>query len=233
MHTGIGHIVELSLQGDWLQARLKCAANLVPGPGQYLLASRTDQEFPVPIFYTDSAPEGFMIAHPFPENWLPGQTLALRGPLGRGFDLAPITHKLALIAKTDTPVRLLGLIGLAFKRQSEVVLLTDQPADYLPSQVEVQPLSALSDVFAWADFLACDVLIDDVADLKLQFRNLEALNPQLMATSPGTRGSVQLLVRTSMPCGGLAECGICALRTSSSWKRACVDGPVFDLQDLK
>ena len=42
----------------------------------------------------------------------------------------------------------------------------------------------------------------------------------------------QALVLASMPCAGLAGCGVCALRTRRGWRLACEDGPVFPLQDL-
>jgi NAD(P)H-flavin reductase len=42
----------------------------------------------------------------------------------------------------------------------------------------------------------------------------------------------QVLVRTSIPCGGIADCGVCAVMTKSNWKLACKDGPVFDLKEL-
>jgi NAD(P)H-flavin reductase len=35
-----------------------------------------------------------------------------------------------------------------------------------------------------------------------------------------------------MPCGGVADCGACAVETRLGWKLACEDGPVFDLIDL-
>jgi NAD(P)H-flavin reductase len=40
------------------------------------------------------------------------------------------------------------------------------------------------------------------------------------------------LVVAPMPCGGLAECGVCAVTTRRGWKLACKDGPVFDLGEL-
>ena len=35
-----------------------------------------------------------------------------------------------------------------------------------------------------------------------------------------------------MPCGGAAECGICAVPFGRGWKLACKDGPVFELNPL-
>jgi dihydroorotate dehydrogenase electron transfer subunit len=37
---------------------------------------------------------------------------------------------------------------------------------------------------------------------------------------------------TEMPCGGLGDCGVCALTSGRAWKLACQDGPVFDIHEL-
>jgi len=42
----------------------------------------------------------------------------------------------------------------------------------------------------------------------------------------------QVLIRTPVPCGGVAECGVCAVTVKSNWKMACKDGPVFDWRDI-
>jgi len=46
------------------------------------------------------------------------------------------------------------------------------------------------------------------------------------------RWGAQVLVRTPVPCGGIAECGVCAVTLKSEWKLACKDGPVFDWGEL-
>ncbi|MBI3152940.1 MAG: hypothetical protein HYZ21_12455, partial [Chloroflexi bacterium] len=46
------------------------------------------------------------------------------------------------------------------------------------------------------------------------------------------QGEAQVLIRTQMPCGALAECGICAVMVGQQWKMACKDGPVFDWKEL-
>jgi hypothetical protein len=45
-------------------------------------------------------------------------------------------------------------------------------------------------------------------------------------------GDAQVLVVTPAPCGGLAECGVCAVTTRRGWKMACKDGPVFSLNEF-
>jgi dihydroorotate dehydrogenase electron transfer subunit len=43
---------------------------------------------------------------------------------------------------------------------------------------------------------------------------------------------VKALVMTPIPCGGIAECGACAVPAHRGWKLACRDGPVFNLNEL-
>jgi dihydroorotate dehydrogenase electron transfer subunit len=219
MHTGNGRLVELILTNGSRYARLACPDNLIPAPGQYLLASDgSDAVLPVPIFYTDSAPGGFISTTS--EEWTPGQRLYLRGPLGRGFTLPVTARKVGLIAFDDSPARLRGLIQPALKQEASVVLVCDQHVDDLADEVEVQPLSALEEILKWADYVGIDV---DRA-------NLGQLMPRL--AQPTHLLTVQVLVRTPLPCGGVAECGVCAVVTRSGWQMACKDGPVFDLRDL-
>jgi NAD(P)H-flavin reductase len=219
MHTGTGRIVELLLEDECLYGRISCAPSLVPAPGQYLLAGRgSDSLLPVPLFHTDSAPQGFIC--PVPETWKPGDLLSLRGPLGRGFSLPISARKVGLVAFDCPPSRLHGLVALALRQNASVVLLCDSSADHLPDEVEVQPLSALDAITQWADFLALDV----------DRENIRKLVERLEDGKPGMAWQhSQILVRAPMPCGGIAECGICALTTNSEWKMACKDGPVFNL----
>ena len=43
-------------------------------------------------------------------------------------------------------------------------------------------------------------------------------------------GAGQALVTLPMPCGGLGECGACAVPIRRGWKLACQDGPVLDVR---
>ena len=222
MNAGNGRVVEVILADGYRYARIACPEKLIPGPGQYLLASdSSDAALPVPIFYTDSAPQGFTTL--VPNSWSPGRILQLRGPLGRGFTLPFSARKIGLVALDDAPARLRGLIQPALKQDASVVLLCGQSGDDVPDEVEVQPLSALEDILPWADYLALDVDRNNLQPL------VERLRQQ---NSPSVIQQAQVLIRTPMPCGGIAECGSCAVVTKSGWQMACKDGPVFDLREI-
>ena len=224
MQTGQAQVIELILQDGLRSARLSCLGNLIPAPGQYLLAGdASDPLLPAPLFYTDSAPAGFIAAPPLPDSWKPGQEIRLRGPLGRGFTLPISARRVALVAYDDTPARLRGLIRLGLRQDAAIVLVGDSAPDQLPYDVEVQPLSTLSEVCEWSDYMAFDVARENLPELGKRLGSLNQMSAYREA---------QVLIRTLMPCGGVAECGVCAVTLKSNWKMACKDGPVFDWRDI-
>jgi NAD(P)H-flavin reductase len=204
--------------------RVACPSNLIPAPGQYLLASDdSDSPLPVPLFYTDSVPQGFTAAAPLVSNWTPGLELYLRGPVGRGFNLPLEARKVGLVAFDYTPARLRGLIRPALEQDAAVVLLCDSAADNLPDDVEVQPLSMLNEIAGWADYIAFDVARE----------NLNLLRERLRKPNQWSVGKkTEIMIRTQIPCGGIADCGICAVTLKADWKLACKDGPVFDWMEV-
>jgi NAD(P)H-flavin reductase len=225
MHIGKGQVFELILEDGIRHARVSCPSNLIPSPGQYLLAGDgSDSPLPVPLFHTDSAAQGFIAAAPIPDSWNPGMELHLRGPLGHGFDLPLSARKVGLIALDVSPARLRGLIQLALNQDAAVVIVCKTNPENLPDEVEVHPLSTLNDMVDWADYLVFDVARDNLNQLK---QRLGKLN-QVAAGK-----DAQVLIRTPVPCGGVAECGICAVTLKSTWKLACKDGPVFDWRELE
>jgi dihydroorotate dehydrogenase electron transfer subunit len=219
MHNGKGMVVELILEDGQSFARISCPPALTPFAGQYLLASdASDSALPVPLFYTDSAPEGFICAPPLPESWRPGQEVYLRGPLGRGFSLPVAARKIALVAFDRQPWRLRGLIRPSLNQGGSIVLVSDVSVDHLADEVEVQPLSALSEIVEWADYIAFDIARDKLIGLR------ERLGGRRQATA---LAEAQLLIQSPMPCGGVADCGVCAVSLKSGWEMVCKEGPVF------
>ena len=230
MHTGTGRVVELVLEDGGHLARITCPPNMIPTPGQYMLVGEaneaghaSDTPLPVPVFYTDSAAEGFIATPLVPDSWAPGQELHLRGPLGRGFELPASARKVALVAFDEPPLRLRGLIEPSLRQNAAVVLVCDFAPERLPNEVEVQPLAALADITSWADYMALNAARENLYKLgeKLGWSN----------QVPALR-EAQVLIRTPMPCGGFAECGVCAVNLKSGWKLACKDGPVLDWSEL-
>jgi hypothetical protein len=222
-----GKVVEL--EADYLghtSAWISCPPGAVPAPGQYLKAHApgiAGEVLPATLFAAEISAQGFRAASPLPPEWFPGTELRLWGPLGNGFRLDWNVRCLALAAQED-PSRLMPLIAQALERGIDITFCVDGPPPPLPASVEVTPLGALPEVLTWADFLAFELPLSKLPGL----RELLGLRPEQVLPCPA-----QILLHTMMPCGGVAECGVCAVPTRKGWKLACQDGPVFDLSVLE
>jgi hypothetical protein len=222
---GTGELVELYLESGRTGGRLLCPQNLIPEPGQYLLAHdpASDALLPAPVFNAGSIPGGFLLAPPIPRTWRPGMKLSLHGPLGRGFSPPESARRVALVPLGETAARLRPLLVAALEAGAAVVLVGNLDLPDLPLEVEVQPASALADVTAWADYIVIDMPIACLPGLRERLGIDEQAKAKVEA---------QVLVVTHMPCGGIAECGVCAVSVRRGWKMACRDGPMFDLREL-
>ena len=103
------------------------------------------------------------------------------------------------------------------------MVVSNSTGNSLPDDVEVQPLAAMDEIVQWADYMALDVSRENLPGLRerlLERNQAAALN------------DAQVLIHAPMPCGGVAECGVYAVITRSSWKMACKDGPVFDWREI-
>ena len=234
-------LVEVRLESGGTGGRIECPPGLRPEPGQYLLAHALgqDEALPVALFAAralslslsgDVAAGELELAPPLPPGWTPGTRLAVRGPLGRGFILPGSARQVALVGLGVPPYRLLPLADLALAQGAAVALYTRSVPDGLPPEVEVLPLESLPEVVGWADYAAFDLAPGALAGIKKRF----GLLPHTPLPVPA-----QVLVRVPMPCGGIAECGLCAVemvyRSGSrrGWKLACKEGPVFDFNELE
>ena len=216
---------------DGVEGALRCPPTLRPNAGQYLLAhiAGGDDVLPTPLFASGIREHGLQLAGPLPAAWTVGTRLAVRGPLGRGFKL-PVNARHIVLASLNAHGSLLGLlVEMALSREApkaetSVVFCGDSPAAGFPSEVEMLLLDSLPDLLSWADYLALDVDQKQLPELR-----------GLLHLAPGQRCPVtaQVLVETPLACGGLAQCGLCAVETRRGWKLACEDGPVFDMDELE
>ncbi len=122
------------------------------------------------------------------------------------------------------PGRLLALLETAQTQNAEITLLTENIPPALPPSIEILPLSALPETARWADYLALDAPRTALPTLQA------LLHPELRAYSSGY--TIEILLETPLPCGGIAECGACAVSTPRATLLACKDGPVFDWKSL-
>jgi len=217
-----GIVREIFLDGS---ARIECPLELIPAPGQYLLAhaAASNDPLPVPLFSSLPAPNGFCSAPPIPHSWRPGDALILRGPIGHGFVVPISTRKVALVAFDGCADRLKSLIPHALKQNAELVVVSDGEVSDLPEVIEIQPKQALLEVLKWADYSAFDVKRENLHQLGDWFEKQGHVTAKIEA---------QVLVHAPMPCGALADCGVCAIPRSHAWKMICSDGPVFRLKEI-
>jgi dihydroorotate dehydrogenase electron transfer subunit len=227
MQTRQGLVKELRLDGNGRTvAWIECPAHHRPQAGQYLMGwapADGEASLATPLFPAMLEADGFLAAAPLPPSWEPGTRLQLRGPMGHGFQIPPSARHLAL-GTIGVPLdRLLPLMQAGLQRELAVTLYIDNPPTNLPSAVEIYPLASLPEALAWADILALDLERQELPRLRSLLGSLREYAPSC---------PVQALVRTCLPCGGVAECGACAVPGRKRWKAACTQGPVFDLREL-
>ncbi|MFZ6031084.1 MAG: hypothetical protein ACOYYS_25535 [Chloroflexota bacterium] len=230
-------IAEICREGDQYTVRLSCSNRVVAVPGQYILAdlpAHTPAQCTataVTLFPTQLDAHGLYAvpAYPtantcqIPAAWQPGSQLLMRGPLGRGFYLPGDVRRLLLVAAGSTGARLSPLIAQAQAQRADIVLCTHLSTAALPSSIEAYPLRSFAGIVSWADFIAVDVLLEDLPGLRQQL----GLSAEQRLPCPA-----QALLLTPMPCGGLAACGACAVHTDRGYRFVCEDGPVFALDRL-
>ncbi len=221
MQTGKGLVNEIQLQEE-RAVHISCSPALIPAPGQYLLAqaeSETDSPLPLSIFASGTTPKGFFVAAPTPAHWALGSQINLRGPLGRGFQIPNTAKKIALINLNNNLNSLLALLQQAISLNKEITLITQTKPETLPSEIEILSPENTSEAIRWADYVAA---------------SLDRNQISTFAEKVPTEAHIytQLLINSEIPCAGLAECGVCAIRTRKSWLTTCKDGPVFNLSEL-
>ena len=223
-----GRLTELRLDGSGAGALawIDCAPDVIPDPGRYTMAlgAGGNECLESPLFSAGSNPNGFLAAPPIPAGWFPGVELSLRGPFGRGFSMPAGTRRLALMSLGSGPARLMPLVTHALQEQAAVALFIDGLIPELPPAVEVSPMSALPEALDWADYLALDLPLERLQDL----RTLLKLDNRVTSLPI----PAQALIDAPMPCLGIADCGVCALSSKKGTKLVCKHGPVFDIEKI-
>jgi NAD(P)H-flavin reductase len=224
-----GELLEIRFEAGRPAFLINCPRSIQPRPGQYLQANSSDrtETLPISIFPaslpSSSNPATMEFSPAFPTGWRPGDGLYLRGPLGNGFTFPSGFSRVALVACRTSPAPLFPIARLAVEQGAEVAFFSDEAPSGLAAEVEVLPLALLRDARQWAETLYAVFSIAALAELRRNF----GLN-----VHQRFQQTAQALVIVPMPCGGIAECGICGVPTSRGWKYACSHGPVFDLNVL-
>ena len=205
-------------RGAWIYA----PPGAIPAPGQYVMGwAPEDTHSPTaealfPAGYKDGA---FLVAAPVPQTWEPGTKIILRGPIGKGYQLPGWVTHLVVAALGQTVERLLPILSEAIEHGCSVVVCTDCTLPNLPAEVEYYPECGLVEILPWANFLMMDLPRSQLSLFRSMFAK--------MSLPDG-----QVLLSTIMPCGGLGECGVCAVQGNRSVKFICKNGPVFPLHEF-
>ena len=227
MQSVQARVIEISLDpAGGTAAWVACPPHATPKAGQYCLAHAPGDGEPLEavLFASEISSQGFRAPPPVPHAWIPGASLTLRGPLGKGFSLEGSPRRLALAALGETAARLLPLARQAAAAGADIAWFSDAPLPPMPASHELNPLRLLADGLSWADFLALDLPVERLGGLGAVL----GLHPEQRLACPA-----QVLVIAPMPCGGAAACGACAVPTRRGWRLACQDGPVFNLSELE
>lgn len=220
-------LVEMIQLGSEIAGLIDLPAQHWPLPGQYLPCQRIDADInslPTPLFPVMADPDALFLGA-IPESWQPGDPLAFSPPHGHGFNLPRIARRVGLVPYQVSPARLLPLVNIALVQGASIALFFDTPLppdvlNRVPSQVEILPLVALVENPDWPDYLAIDL------DRSALEGFIARINPQ------NWHCEGQVLIHTPMPCRGVGDCGVCAVQTRRGWRFACVDGPVFPLEEV-
>ena len=168
-----------------------------------------------------------------------GDNLDLLGPLGNGFSIEPSSSNLLLIAGGIGIAPLTFLAQQAVSKGKSVQLLLGArtsnllyPQKQLPGGIE--PIIAtedgsegekgkvtdiLSRYIDWAhQVYACGPLAmyKEIDNQRQQWRN---------------KKPIQISLEVRMGCG-IGACFSCSIKTKHGMKRVCLDGPVFDLDEV-
>ena len=235
--------------------RLRFDVESPPEPGGFVLAD-LGAPLRTPLFPSLVDASGFVThvppGHPAIEL-LPGVAVDVLGPLGRGFRIRKRVTRLLLVADarrlpvlnplfTEAPsVVVIVEAGTRarlpapsrFPASVELVLVTRDGSGGYPgpllveggasSGTDLSGVPRLAELIRWADGI-CAALDPARYSAMRQLVQAVRLQPQ--------PNFAQAWIRVPMPCG-VGACEVCRVRTRQGERRACVDGPVFDLMMLR
>ncbi|HEV2066964.1 MAG TPA: dihydroorotate dehydrogenase electron transfer subunit [Thermomicrobiales bacterium] len=245
------------VMGDSMLITFSAPPALVPGvrAGQFVeILCRSESSWdpllrrPYSIYDVDPHASTFtVLVRPYGRGsaWLcdrsPGSMLSVLGPLGNAFTIAEKSRNLLMVAGGVGAAPLLMLAKDATRRGLSVTyLLGGMTADalldarFVPGEVEYVVATddgsqghhgfvtdLVPGYLQWADqVFSCGP--------EAMFRSLRQV---VLATRFGQHPPVQVSVERTMACG-VGACLGCVVETRHGMKPSCVDGPVFDMDQV-
>jgi len=167
-----------------------------------------------------------------------GEPVDLFGPLGKGFEIYPLSRNLLLIAGGAGVAPLVALVEQAIAKGLKVKLVIGEknvakiyPERLLPSGIK--PVVTTEDGSLGQKGMVTDVLPQLVPEADQIF----VCGPLPMYRAIAKMGKklgnkpTQVLLETVLGCG-VGACLSCSIETKSGRKLVCKDGPVFEFGDI-
>lgn len=171
--------------------------------------------------YTAMDEQGeWYLAGAVPAGWQTGIRLTIQGPVGSGFNLPPAARRVVCVSLDERAHYLMPVMLQALALGAEVVFAGEQNPLRLPELVEVFGLERWEEWWDWADYIAVQGSLPAAAAF---FQKIDRQKP-----SGIKRAIAEVLIRQSVFCGGMAECGVCAVPLRRGLSLICRHGPVFD-----
>lgn len=223
--------LELALEQDFEQLK----------PGQSLLVRKDNTFYPYlneRWWAVDIRKGNLIIERPIDEVYEIGQFMKVLGPVGQPFRFRRTLRNVMLIAYDTQPTPLLmTLPWLSANRISVTLVLVGNAAEYdtthLPPEVEVvvgdEDFNWSDQVMTvgWADQVFVTVNQDDEL---VRFYKVLARFSERRADIP--KNYLFGVFQPKLICGSGA-CHSCVLRTQQSNSLICLDGPAYDLTQVK
>ncbi len=217
-------------------------------PGQALLTRRISKDyeaenwhpylrdlwFPVEIL----ADNVLVVERPAREQFMPGQLLSILGPIGKPLRFRQKLRNLLLLAYESPPTPLLLMLPSLLAQGTSLTMVTlgaarDYDCAHLPEEVEI---IQAGDDHSWQDMVMTLGWADQVFVLVGEGPEL-ARFAEVMRLIRDRRSDVPAntifgIFQRQLPCG-VGACRACMLPARGKAKLQCLDGPAFDLTQLR
>lgn len=217
-------------------------------PGQALLVRRISRDYEAEIWHPYLrdlwfpveilASNMLVVEQPAREQFVPGQLLSILGPVGKPLRFRQKLRNLLLLAYETAPTPLLLMLQPLLEQGTSLTMVTlgaarDYDCAHLPEELEI---IQASDDHRWHDMVMTLGWADQVFVLIGAGPELTQF-AEVMRLIRGRRSDVPVntifgVFQRQLPCG-VGACQACLLPMRGAAKLQCLDGPAFDLTQLR